>query len=73
MHVATAGLCLSNDLGWHALSGPILALAAKMGCYFHLVGASFLARKVVWALNDSLLAENADYCKFDNDWAWLGS
>ena len=42
-------------------------------CYSQLVGASFLARKMVWAINRSLLAENADYCKFDSEWAWLGS
>ena len=42
-------------------------------CYSQLVGASFLAKKIVWAINGSLLAENADYCKFDSEWAWLGS
>ena len=29
--------------------------------------------KAVWAQNESLLAENADYCKFINEWPWLRS
>ena len=29
--------------------------------------------KAVWAQNGCLLAENADYCKFVNEWVWLRS
>ena len=36
-------------------------------CYSHLVGASFLVVKGVWAQNGCLLAVNADYCKFANE------
>ena len=54
--------------GW---ANSCLGWAQK--CYSQPVGDSFLARKVVWAFNGSLLAENADYCKFDSEWAWLGS
>ena len=36
-------------------------------------GASFLAIKVVWGLNGSLVAENGDYWKVINEWAWLES
>ena len=39
----------------------------------HLIEVSFLVREVVWASNASLLAENADDCKLDNEWAWLAS
>ena len=35
--------------------------------YTHLVGASFLAVKLVWAHKWCLVAENADYCKFVNE------
>ena len=37
-------------------------------CYYHLLGASFLSVKVVWAQNRCFLAENTDYCKSVNEW-----
>ena len=32
-----------------------------------------MAVKAIWVLNRCLLAENADLCKFSNEWAWFGS
>ena len=37
-----------------------------MACLRFLMGATRINK-------GGVLAENADYCKFDNDWAWLGS
>ena len=50
---------------WLAVGGPIIALVAQGNATLRTVGGSFLAIKVVWALNSSVLAKNADYCKFN--------
>ena len=60
------------EMAWLALGGPILAMVTQMHvarqCYYHLLGASFLSVKVVWAQNRCFLAENTDYCKSVNEW-----
>ena len=50
---------------WLAVGGTIIALAAQGNATLRTVGGSFLTIKVVWALNSGVLAENADYCKFN--------
>ena len=45
---------------WLAVGGTIIALIAQEKATLRTVGGSFLSIKVVWALNSSLLAENAD-------------
>ena len=63
-------LCTRRLLGlavkwpWLAVDGPIIALVAQEYASLRTVGGSFLAIKMVWALNTSLLAE------FNR--AWLG-
>ena len=39
----------------------------------HLVGGSFLAGKVAWALSGCLTIKSADYCMLITEWAWLRS
>ena len=39
--------------------------------YSHLVGGSFLAGRIAWALSGCLTTENTDYCMLVNEWAWI--
>ena len=57
-------LLLAVEMLWLTLDGT----NGIKKCYSHLVTV-----KPIWALNGCFLAENADLCKFSNEWVWLES
>ena len=74
MHMVAARLGCQSAMvgsGWaNSCPGCMDRLRKR---YSHLIGGSFLAGKVAWALSMCLTTESAHYCMLINEWAWLRS
>ena len=74
MHMVAARLgCQSAMVGTGWANSCPGCMDRLRKCYSHLVGGSFLARKVAWTLSRCMTTESADYCIFVNEWAWSRS
>ena len=74
MHMVAARLgCQSAMVGTRWANSCPGCMDRLRKRYSHLVGGSFLARKVAWTLSGCMTTESADYCMLVNEWAWSRS